>query len=313
MTLLRLDIHADPVHADAAVDALLAHPNAINVTRIAGARLQPPGDLVSCDVPREAAGGVLEGLEAIGCCHGSASVTVHTGLAHISERANAAEAGAAGEAADALIWPLVRDTLEEEVELSITFVAFMVLATMLGAIGVVFNSAILVIGAMVLGPEFGPLASLCVGLVRGDGVTVRRAAATLVIGFALAVIGAWLFTLAMRSVGVFPDQLDFSGLIEEVAHPGWISLVIALIAGVAGMLTLTSSRSGALIGVLISVTTIPAAAASSVLASYDRWGDATHAGLTLLVNLAGIGVASIATLAVHARVTRRRGDPSLRR
>ena len=47
-----------------------------------------------------------------------------------------------------------------------TFVAFMVLATLLAAIGVVTDSPITIVGAMVVGPEFGPLAALAVSLVR---------------------------------------------------------------------------------------------------------------------------------------------------
>jgi uncharacterized hydrophobic protein (TIGR00271 family) len=309
MTLLRLDIHASGDVADSATDALLAHPSAINVTRARGVRLSPPGDLLTCDVPREAAAGLLDQLERLGATSGDACVTVASGLAHVSARADRAEHVAAGHASDALIWPLVRDTLEEETGLSLVYVAFIVLATMLGAIGVVFNSPILVIGAMVLGPEFGPLASLCVGLVGRDGSTVAHAALTLLVGFAVAIAGAVVFTKLLVATGVFPSHVHYAGLLKEVATPGWLYLVIALIAGCAGVLTLTSSRSGALIGVLISVTTIPAAAAAAVLTSYGMGDHALGAMLTLVINLGGIAAASIATVLVQAPVVRRLERP----
>lgn len=305
MTLLRFEINADHAVADEAAAALVDHPHTINVTRHARASLDPDGDVLSCDVPREAASDLLHRLDVIGLCRDNCNVTIGAGLSHISERADRAERDATGHASDALIWPLVRDTLEEEIDLSLTFVVFMVLAALLGAIGVVTNSAILVIGAMVLGPEFGPIASLCVSAVHRDLVRSRRACVTLIAGFLIAVLSAIAFTWVMREFGVFPDSADFSGLLKEVASPGWLSLVIALIAGTAGVLTLTSSRNGPLIGVLISVTTIPAASAAAVLFSYGRWDDGLHALLTLAINVLGITVAGIVTLVIQRVAVRR--------
>ena len=54
----------------------------------------------------------------------------------------------------------------ESAELSLSFLAFMLLATMIAALGIIHDSVILIIGAMVVGPEFGPLAGLCVALVQ---------------------------------------------------------------------------------------------------------------------------------------------------
>lgn len=45
----------------------------------------------------------------------------------------------------------------ESAELSFSFLAFMVLATMIAALGIIQDSLILIIGAMVVGPEFGHL------------------------------------------------------------------------------------------------------------------------------------------------------------
>ena len=54
----------------------------------------------------------------------------------------------------------------EETELRWTYLSFMNLATVIAAIAIVLDSQILVIGAMVLGPEFGAIAALGVALVR---------------------------------------------------------------------------------------------------------------------------------------------------
>jgi uncharacterized membrane protein len=52
----------------------------------------------------------------------------------------------------------------EETRLSITYLCFMIVATMIAGIGVMLDQPILIVGAMV-GPEFGPLVALCIGIV----------------------------------------------------------------------------------------------------------------------------------------------------
>ena len=90
-----------------------------------------------------------------------------------------------------------------------------------------------------------------------------------------------------------------------ISHPDTYSVVVALLAGVAGMLSLQTAKSSALIGVLISVTTIPAAANVGVAAAYRDWDEWRGAALQLVINLSAIVVAGVSTLAVarwrHAR------------
>lgn len=305
MTLLRIEVHAAEGRADDAERVLLDARHVINVSRHRGALVSPPGDVLACDVPREAAHELIEHLHDVGLCGDDAGVTVDSGLVHVATRADRAERAAGGSASDALVWRLLRDTLDEEIELSFAFVLFMVLATMLGAIGVVTNSAILVVGAMVIGPEFGPLASGCLAVLDRDWRSGGRAVVALVVGFAIAIAVTAAFAVAMDATGVFPSEVPLTGLVKEVASPGWLSLVIALIAGSAGTLALTSARNGSLIGVLISVTTIPAAADASVLLADGHERAALDSLTTLAVNLVGMAVAGTLTLAAHRGILRR--------
>jgi hypothetical protein len=84
--------------------------------------------------------------------------------------------------------------------------------------------------------------------------------------------------------------------------------VVAVLAGVVGMLSLTESRSGALVGVLVSVTTIPAVANVGVAAAYREWSEVVGAMLQLGLNVAALAAAGVATLTVQHRATR--GSPS---
>ena len=79
------------------------------------------------------------------------------------------------------------------------------------------------------------------------------------------------------------------------------SLTVAFAAGIVGMLSLTNAKSGALIGVLISVTTIPAASNIGVAAAYGDWADAGGAAAQLAINLATIVVAGVLTLFIQRR------------
>ena len=78
----------------------------------------------------------------------------------------------------------------------------MTLATMIAGIAIVLDSQILVIGAMVLGPEFGPIAALGVALVRGGTHLLRFARRTLVLGFVVAILATFVAALVATCSGV---------------------------------------------------------------------------------------------------------------
>jgi hypothetical protein len=82
--------------------------------------------------------------------------------------------------------------------------------------------------------------------------------------------------------------------------------VFAVLAGVAGMLALTQARSGVLVGVLVSVTTIPAIGNIGAAAAYGAWTELGGAALQLAINIIGLVVAGAITLAVQSRQTTRR-------
>ena len=68
-----------------------------------------------------------------------------------------------------------------------------------------------------------------------------------------------------------PVDHELTGFISE---PDFFSFFVAFVAGTVGILSLTNAKSGALIGVLISVTTIPAASNIGVAAAYGDWNEA---------------------------------------
>ncbi|MGV9254465.1 DUF389 domain-containing protein [Streptomyces sp. NPDC003697] len=262
-----------------------------------GAARSPAGDVVLCDVAREAADELLGRLQDLGIDQ-TGSIAVENIDLILSERAGKAEEEAPGEPADAVLWEHLAEATHEESTLSVTYLAFITLATMIAACGVVLDNAILIVGAMAVGPEFGPLAGIGTALVQRAPRLALRSLTALVVGFAVAMAVTVGFSLFMDAVGLFTEaQLQGDRPNTGFVYaPDWFSFVVALLAGAAGTLSLTSAKSGALVGVAISVTTIPAAANAAVALSYGDSVQTWRSSEQLLLNLLGIVVAGTLTL-----------------
>jgi uncharacterized hydrophobic protein (TIGR00271 family) len=238
-------------------------------------------------------------------------------LSSISDVALGAELAAAGSPADAVVWEEVEARTSESAELSFSFVAFMIIATLIAAVGIMTDSQILIIGAMVVGPEFGPIAGFCVAVVQRRAELARRSLTALAVGFTVAIAATTVVTLLLRVLGPAPETIAAVSRPATyfIAHPNTFSVIVAVLAGTAGMLSLTTAKSGALIGVLISVTTIPAAGNAGVAAAYGDWEEFGGALAQLGINLSCLIAAGIATLALQRglfvrRRARQRAGPS---
>jgi uncharacterized membrane protein len=124
-----------------------------------------------------------------------------------------------------------------------------------------------------------------------------------VVGFAVAIGAAYVATLAFVATDLAPAQLLAATHPQTafITHPDAYAVIVAALAGVAGMLSLSTANAGPLIGVLISVTTIPAAANIGVAAAYGDVGDVGGASAQLGLNLATLLVAAIGTLLLQKR------------
>ncbi|MFI8519033.1 DUF389 domain-containing protein [Streptomyces sp. NPDC085481] len=295
--MLHLRLIVPPDRTQAAVDLIERTVGTTHLVVLPGAARDPAGDLVLCDVAREAGHELLAGLRELRIDQ-DGSIAVENIYLSLSKRAAQAEEEAPGEAADAVIWEQLTDATHEESTLTITYSAFMIIATMIAACGVVLDNSILIVGAMAVGPEFGPLAGICTGVVQRAPRLVLRSLSALLVGFAAAIVATTVFSLGMDALGLFSvEKLDAERVNTGfIWKPDPLSFVVALLAGAAGTLSLTSTKSGALIGVAISVTTVPAAANAAVALSYGQFGQMWGSVEQLLLNLFGIILAGTVTL-----------------
>jgi uncharacterized hydrophobic protein (TIGR00271 family) len=305
--MVHLRIVVPSHNAEHTLDLLRGTPSVCNLIYLERAAEKPEGDVILCDVAREDASVIVSDLRELDIPR-EGSIAIEEVDSTVSEVSKRAEEAAVGSPSDAVVWEQVEARTSDNIELGGTFLAFMVLACLIASIGILLDAPILIIGAMVVGPEFGPIAALCVAVVQRRPEVAKRSLAALAVGFPAAITAAFAFTELARAVGLTPDGFVVSAhpLTHFISHPDSFSLIVAVIAGIAGMLSLTSAKSGALIGVLISVTTIPAAANIGVAAAFSDWSEWRGAMAQLSLNLTGILIAGIATLYLQRRLYVRR-------
>lgn len=312
MLHLRMIVPADRTEDVAAL--VSASTGATHLTVVRGAAYDPVGDLLTCDVAREAADPLIAGLRELGVAD-DGSIAVEDVEVTLSHSADVAEREAPGEGADAVVWESLVEETHEESTLTVTYLAFLTVATMLAAYGVMLDSSILIVGAMVVGPEFGPLAGVCTGIVRRTGRLVGRSVVALAVGFPAAMLLTGGFSYLMSGLGLF-TRARFEAphpATQFIWQPSWDSFVVAFLAGIAGVLSLTSAKSGALVGVAISVTTVPAAANAALAFAYSSWHELWGSSVQLAANIAGIVCAGTLTLLVQKWLLgrqQRRGAPA---
>lgn len=305
--MVHLRIVVPPDRSEKVLALLEATRSACNLVYLPGVARQPDGDVVLCDVAREDASVLIDDLKELGVAR-DGSIALEQIDSQISHAAKLAERAARGAPADAVVWEEVESRTSESSELGGNFLVFMTLACLIASVGIFTGSPILIVGAMVVGPEFGPLAGLCVAAVERRRGPALRSLSALAVGFPVGITAAFLFTLACVATGLV--DADFKSadnpLTRFIAEPDDFSVMVAIFAGAAGVLSLTSAKSGALVGVLISVTTIPAAANIGVAAALGNWPDWRGAMAQLSLNLVGIVFAGITTLYVERRLYERR-------
>jgi uncharacterized hydrophobic protein (TIGR00271 family) len=189
------------------------------------------------------------------------------------------------------------------------YLAMITVSAVIAALGVISASDILIVGAMAVSPDLLPICAACVGLASGRRELALRSSVTLVLGLGLVVVCATALSGALNLVGLLPDGFTVtdSGL-SSFAHTDYMTVLIALAAGVAAMLSF-ETRTSAAVGVAISVTTMPASAYLGVAIGGGGFDDAAGAVVVLLVNVVLLIASGTATLLVQQRLPNRGGAP----
>ena len=304
--MLHLRVITPPDLTATVLRELADDPGVTHITADRGAATEPPGDLVACDVVRASVNPLIRRLRSAGVAE-RGGITMTELEAAVSAAADRAQAEILTPEIDTIVWEEVSARTSDDSALSVSFGALMVLAGVIAAIAVVTNNPVLIVGAMIVSPDYGPMAALSVALVArayGQAWTSLRA---LALGFPMAALAALLLTLAARGLGRIPTPYLAGDrpLTDLLIGANLGAFVVAFVAGAAGIIALGRAKSGALVGVLVSITTIPAASNVGVALAMGNLSEAGQSLEILLVNLAGLLAGGVLTL-LATRVWARR-------
>jgi uncharacterized hydrophobic protein (TIGR00271 family) len=267
------------------VEKLTVHPGVRNLVVLAKAR-RPDGDVVQFDVRDGAANPVFETLRGQGLDR--------DGLISVERVDAVLDAGTAAPTRTryltpevAPVWEMVEATIRSGAAYPPSFFVLLTIAGLIGAAGILTNSQILIVGAMVVGPEYNAIIAVALGLSKKERGTVRSGLLALFWGFLAAVVTTLAFGLVIRGLGATPAKylVGVRPVADLINTPNLFSVVVAVLAGIVGVVSLTEARANALIGVFISVTTIPAAASIGVSVAYGSWREARGSLFQLLLNV----------------------------
>ncbi len=184
------------------------------------------------------------------------------------------------------------ERVEESSKLSGIYILLSILASVVGAIGLLRNNEAVIIGAMVIAPFLGPMSAVAFSLTVGDIKLAWKSFRTAMVGF---------FTVAaISALWGFLTKVDPKiPAIYARTHPTIGDLVLALAAGTAGILSLTSGLPSAIIGVMVAVSLLPPLVIAGLLFGTGEVGLGLGALVLFLTNVVAINVAGIATFIVQ--------------
>lgn len=286
MALKLVQAHVSEGGTSAARDALL-EAGAEEVWDEAGGSF---GTLVSAVLGAQRTGPALDLLHARLASHGPYRVTVHP-LDAVLPRPPAtagSEARSALESADAVSREEIYASIADHAQLTRTYLALVVLASVVAAIGLSKNNTAAVIGAMVVAPLLGPNMGIALGLTLADGTLVRGSLRAAAAGLVLSILSAMGLGLV----------LDVDPNLPEIASRTQVDvadLVLALAAGCAGTLAYTTGTPAYLTGVMVAVALLPPAVAGGLLLGEGELRGGLAALLLAVSNVTALTLAAMLT------------------
>ena len=318
--VLFLRVFVPPERVVVALESLRGADGVVNVVHLVGVEVEHGDDLVTASVDPLVANDVVDRLRSLRLERPGAVTLVRQDRTEVEPVEDAHHKGsrAAGDlgywdaSADAIVVEEVVDEARENARLSLTYLVTMAAAGAVAGIGVGQDSSVLIVGAMAISPDLLPLSAVCVGLVARERRTALVGVSTLLAGLGTAALVAGVLVWLADLADVLQPSLGENVLTAFVTEPSIATVIVALAAGVAAMLSVERQATSA-VGVAISVTTIPAAAAIGVTLGIGDWERMVSAALVLGLNLVSLAVAGSLTLWVQVRRGHRVAGRDVRR
>ena len=312
--MLHVRVVSPPGATEELIGKLAADPGIRNLIVLPGAGRRPDGDAVQFDLLDQFANRVLRELRAqLGNGGPIAVENVDVSISGQADSGTSAGSrpGRGPRFADVPpVWDIVEAKIRAGGRYPLSFFTLLVIAGLIGAVGILTNSQILIVAAMVVGPEYGAIMATALGIEKKDRGAIAGGLTALVAGFAIAVLATAIFGLLIRWSGHTPRLYEdgVRPVSDLINSPNVFSVIVAVLAGIVGVVSLTESRANALIGVFISVTTIPAASDMGLSAAYGSWPEARGSTFQLLLNVVLLIAVGAAGLRLQRAVWRNRTE-----
>jgi uncharacterized hydrophobic protein (TIGR00271 family) len=169
---------------------------------------------------------------------------------------------------------------------NIDFYVLISLSSLIAALGLIANSAAVVIGAMLVAPLMSPIVAVGLAMVLGDVRFLRLAIGAVLRGTLLAVgLGA--------VVGLMQIGNELTPELLARTQPSMIDLLIALFSGMAAAYALSKSNAAAALpGVAIAAALVPPLSTAGVSFTAGYYIESLGAMLLFITNFIAITVAA---------------------
>ncbi|NJL87173.1 MAG: DUF389 domain-containing protein [Leptolyngbyaceae cyanobacterium SM1_1_3] len=183
----------------------------------------------------------------------------------------------------------LHDSLMEDAELELNYVVLIIGSCLIATLGLLSNSAAVIIGAMLVAPLMQPIRALAFGILEGDVELIQTAFKSLLVGTAIAIGLSWLLSLSSGFA-------EFGSEVLGRSRPTILDMGIAIAAGgISGYAKVEPKLSSTLAGTAIAVALMPPVCVVGIGIAQgwalNNWALSQGAGLLYVTNLIGITLA----------------------
>ncbi|MGF1491219.1 MAG: TIGR00341 family protein [Microcoleaceae cyanobacterium] len=181
----------------------------------------------------------------------------------------------------------LRESLIQDAKLTQNYLVLTISSCVIATLGLLINSAAVIIGAMIIAPLILPLRGLPFATLEGDLKLLK-------LSFVSITVGTFLSIFCSLLVGIVLRLPDFGSEILSRTEPTLVDLLIAIFAGgVSGYAKIRPQLGDAIPGTAIAVALMPPICVVGLALSQGQWELASGATLLYITNLIGINLACI--------------------
>jgi uncharacterized hydrophobic protein (TIGR00271 family) len=184
----------------------------------------------------------------------------------------------------------IKKNLEDASRLSPDFFFFIFLSALVSGVGLILNSAIILIASMILSPLMSPILGVSFGIVSKEFKMVKIGLLEQILGLLISIAtGMLMGFLAL----IFLTPATETAQMVGRGFPNLFDLIVAICAGFAVGIGITGSIKTSLIGVAIAVALMPPAVNIGLAILYNDPLLSLGSFFLLLMNIIVINICAI--------------------